>query len=325
MRAARQRSVSPAAVRKVALLIVIAYGLLVVSGGAVRLTGSGLGCPDWPSCFQHRLTATLSFHPMVEDVNRFVTVVVSVLSIVACAMALLRSPRRRDISIPALRVVAGLVAQIVLGGIVVLTKLNPYLVAFHFVLTLAVLAIAIVFYHRAGVPDEAATADVKPLVASDLRWLTRVLIGALAVMTAIGTMVTGSGPHAGGKGAKRVPIAFHSMAEVHSSIGWLILGLAAASVFAFHHAEAPERVQRLVRTFFELVVIQGALGYTQYFLHDSPVVVEFHLAGVTLLWVTVIGLYLSLHEHPLNAVPPDVPAGEPLTAEALTQTPASVR
>ncbi len=302
--------------------MVIAYALLVVTGGAVRLTGSGLGCPDWPSCYQHRLVAALSFHPLVEDINRFATIAVSVLSIAACVIAFLRSPRRKDISIPAIGILVGLVAQIVLGGLVVLTKLNPYLVALHFLLTLAVLGVAIAFYHRAGVADSAASSAPVPLVASDLRWLVLVMIGSLAVMTTLGTLVTGSGPHAGGPGARRIPIAFHSIAEVHSSIGWLILGLAGASVFAFHHAQAPERVQRLVRGYFELVVVQGALGYTQYFLHDSPAVVEFHLAGVAALWITAIGLYLSLHEHPVNVDAAPSSGTEPQQEPLLTPAPA---
>jgi cytochrome c oxidase assembly protein subunit 15 len=324
MRDLRRFSVSPELVRKVALLVVIAYGVLVVTGGAVRLTGSGLGCPDWPSCYQHRLVAALSFHPLVENVNRFVTIGVSILSIAACGFALLRSPRRKDISIPAIGIMGGLAAQIVLGGLVVLTSLNPYLVALHFLLTIAVLGVAIAFYHRSRIPDSAASSAPQPLVASDLRWLVLVIIGSLAVMSTLGTLVTGAGPHAGGPGAKRIPIAFHSIAEVHSSIGWLILGLAGGSVFAFHHARAPERVQRLVRGYFELVVVQGALGYTQYFLHDSPVVVEFHLAGATVLWITAIGLYLSLHEHPVSTGAAAASDGESQREPLLSPAPASV-
>lgn len=294
----RRLSVSPGAVRTVALIALIACALLVVTGGAVRLTGSGLGCPDWPSCYQHRLTAAVSFHPLIEFINRLCVDLVVVVSIVACAMAFLRSPFRRDITVPAIGLVVGLVAQSVLGGLVVLFKLNPYLVGLHFLLTLAVLAVAIAMYHRARIPEEAAASAPVPLVSADLRWLVRLLVAVLAIVSLAGTTTTGTGPHAGGRGAKRIPIAFHSAAELHSSLAWLLLGVTMASLFAFHHAKAPQQVQRRARLFFELVVVQGALGYTQYFLHDSPVVVEFHLAGVTALWITVIGLYLSLHAHP---------------------------
>lgn len=298
----RSLRATPRTVRGVALASVVAYGLLVLSGGAVRLTGSGLGCPDWPSCYQHGFVAAASFHPMVEDMNRFFTGAVSILSLVALLAAFVRAPRRRDILVPAAGLVVGLAAQIVLGGIVVLTKLNPYLVALHFLLTLVVLVDAIVFFHRAALSDEAAERRPLPLVDPDLRWLTRVLAGTLVVVSAAGTVVSGSGPHAGAPGTKRIPIAFRDIAELHSSLAWLLLGLSFASLFAFHHAKAPDRVQRRLRTFFELVIVQGALGYTQYFLHDAGVVVEIHLAGVTSLWTALVFLYLSLDEHPVLSV-----------------------
>jgi cytochrome c oxidase assembly protein subunit 15 len=327
VQAVRRVSVSAGVVRKVALASVVLYALLVLTGGAVRLTGSGLGCPDWPSCYQHRLLAAVSFHPMVEDLNRGFTAAVSVVSIVALLVALLRRPHRRDISWPAFGLVVGLVAQIVLGGLVVLFKLNPYLVALHFVLTIAVLADAIWMYHRAGIPDVAATGPAEPVVSRDLRWMVRLLLGVLGIVTCAGTIVTGAGPHAGGPGAKRVPVAFRDIAELHSSLAWLLLGLVAASLFAFHQAKAPERVQRRARTMFELVVIQGALGYTQYFLHDASYVVELHLAGVTMLWIGAIGLYLSLHEHGVRTpAVPDLGRGGPPGAQLDTElvTPAPV-
>ena len=293
----RRFSVSPNVVRAVGLTTVVSYALLVLTGGAVRLTGSGLGCPDWPSCYQHRFVAAVSFHPMIEDLNRFFTVTVSIVSVAALLVALFRSPRRQDITWPAAGLVVGLVAQIILGGLVVLFKLNPYLVALHFVLTIVVLADAIAMYHRAGIPDEAAMRPVTAVVGRELRLLVGVLIVVLSTVTMAGTVVTGSGPHAGSPGTSRIPIEFRAAAEFHSSIAWMLLGLVAASVLAFKYANAPDRVQRRVRTLFELVVVQGALGYTQYFLHDAAVVVEIHLAGVTMLWIVLIGLYLSLHEH----------------------------
>lgn len=294
-----------------ALAAVVCYALLVVTGGAVRLTGSGLGCPDWPSCYQHRLIAQLSLHPMIEDVNRFVTVAVSVVSVVAFLAAVFRVPRRRDLVVLSGGLVAGLLAQIVLGGLVVLFKLNPYLVSLHFLLTILVLANAIVLYHRSGV-DDARCARTEALVGRDLVWLGRLLLGTLAVLSTIGTIVSGSGPHAGapstpGAPIKRIPIAFRDIAEVHVDVALFLIGLTLAALFAFHHAKAPERIQHRARLMLELEFVQGVLGYTQYFLHDSPVVVEFHLAGVTALWVAAVGFYLSLHDHP----PAPAPAEEP--------------
>lgn len=273
---------------------VICFALLVLSGGAVRLTGSGLGCPDWPSCYQHHLTAVDSFHPIVEFANRLVSVAVTVLSAMALVVTARRAPPRRDLTLLGAGLVGGIVAQIVLGGLVVLFKLNPYLVALHFSLTIVILADAVMLYHLSASPPTFAI----PLVGRDLVRLARLQLRTLGVLTIVGTMVTGAGPHAGGVGAKRVPIAFRDIAEVHSTLALFLIGVTLASQFAFHHAKAPETVLRRGRLFLEIMVVQGALGYLQYFLHDAALVVEFHLTGATLLWICGLAFYLSLHEHP---------------------------
>ena len=296
---------SPATVRKVALASVICYALLVVSGGAVRLTGSGLGCPDWPSCFQHHLTAVSSFHPIVEFANRLVSVAVTLVSLAALVVAALRTPARRDLTLLAAGLAAGIAAQIVLGGLVVLFKLNPYLVALHFVLTIVILANAIVLYHLSG----SHATRAQPVVGRDLVLLARLQLSTLTLLTIIGTVVTGAGPHAGGAGAKRIAVAFRDIAEVHSTVALFLIGLTLASQFAFHHTDAPQVVLRRGRLFLEVMALQGALGYLQYFLHDATLVVEFHLAGATALWITGIGFFLSLYRHPAQAIVNAPPSG----------------
>ncbi len=289
----RRFRVSPVAFERIALVAVGCYALLVVTGGAVRLTGSGLGCPDWPSCYAHQVTAQASFHPVVEFSNRIVGVVVTIVSFGAFGAALRRAPVRRDLVWLASGLVAGILAQIVLGGLVVLFKLNPYLVALHFLLTLVVLADAMVLHHRAKHPATPAVA----LLGSDLVWLSRLLFATLALLVTIGTVVTGAGPHAGGPGAKRIDIAFRDIAELHSTVALFLIGATLATLFALHHARAPEAVQRRARIMLEVMALQGVLGYTQYFLHDAAVVVEFHLAGATALWCAMTYYYLGLHRH----------------------------
>ncbi|MGB9111488.1 MAG: COX15/CtaA family protein [Acidimicrobiales bacterium] len=284
----------PRTVRALALASVVCYALLVLTGGAVRLTGSGLGCADWPECFQGHLVASASFHPLVEFTNRVVTIAVSVVTVIAFLSAVALRPRRRDLVGLGGALIAGLIAQIILGGIVVLTKLNPYLVALHFVLTLVVLAAALVMYHLARTYE----THREPLVRSDVVWLARLVVGTLCVLILAGTIVTGAGPHAGGKGAKRIPIAFRDIAELHSTIALFLIGCTLASLFALHVAKAPARTQRVARTMLEVLFIQGTLGYTQYFLHDASVVIEFHLAGATAAWIAAVTFYLSLHRHP---------------------------
>ena len=299
-----------------ALASVIAYGLLIVSGGSVRLTGSGLGCPDWPSCYQHHLTAVSSFHPMVEFVNRLGSAAVTVLSFVALAVTALRDPRRRDLTWLGAGLVGGIVAEIVIGGLVVLFKLNPYLVAVHFLLALVVLADAVALYHLSG----SEPTPPEPVVSEDLTRLARLQMRTLTLVIIVGTMVTGSGPHAGGPGAKRIPIALRDIAVLHSTLALFLIGLTLASQFAFHNARAPEAVIRRGRWLLEIMVLQGVLGYTQYFLHDAAWVVEMHLAGLTCLWVAGLGFYLSLHRHPV-AVAFDEHVFEPVSGVRVASAP----
>lgn len=286
--------VSPARFRQLALAAALCYGALVVTGGAVRLTGSGLGCADWPNCSAGHLLAQASFHPLVEDVNRIISVAITVLTAVVFLAALRRAPARRDLTILAGGLVVGFFGQVVLGGLVVLFKLNPYLVALHFLLTLAILGDALVLHHLAGEPATRAEPRVEP----SLVWLARVLLATTCLVVTIGTVVTGAGPHAGGQGAKRIAISFQSIAQLHSDVALFLIGLTLATLFALHVARSPAPVQRGARTMLEVMALQGSLGYTQYFLHDAAAVVELHLVGATCVFSAVVLFYLSLHRHP---------------------------
>jgi cytochrome c oxidase assembly protein subunit 15 len=293
--------------QRIFILVAVAaagcYALLVLTGGAVRLTGSGLGCPDWPSCYQHQFTSALSYHPLIEFGNRCITAAVSVISILAYFFALCLRERRRDLTWLSFGLVLGLIAQIVLGGIVVLTKLNPYLVSLHFVLTFVVLADALILAFRAIYGPRGSSFVLDPA----LIWLYRLLLGVLTLLVSIGSVVSGSGPHAGAPGTRRIPIAFHDIAELHADVALFLIGLTLASLFAIHYAKPPFAIERRARRLFELMALQGVLGYTQYFLHDSAIVVEFHLAGVTTLWCAMIWFYLHLRapqrtdEHSVDA------------------------
>ncbi len=303
--------VSPSQLDRIATALVVSYALLVVTGGAVRLTGSGLGCADWPNCSRGDLIASASFHPLVEFSNRCVTIAVSVVSIVAFLAALRRSPRRRDLVLLGTGVLAGLAAQVVLGGLVVLFKLNPYLVALHFVLTLAVLAVAIALRHR----NRHGSGRAQALVPRELIWLGRVQLGALSVLVLAGTMVTGAGPHAGGPGAKRIGVSFRDIAELHADLALFLIGMSLATLFALHLGRAPAAVQRRARFFLEMLAVQGLLGYSQYFLHDAAGIVELHLTGVTLLWCVMVAHYLALYAHPVEKrATPLAPAPAPSAA-----------
>ena len=313
----------PMSFRRLVLAATTCYALLVVTGGGVRLSDSGLGCLDWPTCSKSSVTPALSFHPLVEFSNRMVTVAVTVLSIVTFLAALAPKVRRRDTTWLAGGLIGGIAGQIVIGGVVVLTKLNPYWVALHFVLTLVVVADGIVLYQRVRDGDGAR----QPLVDRDLLWLGRLLVVTISALVLAGTMVSGSGPHAGGPNAIRVPIAFRDMAELHADIALFLIGLTLATLFALHVGKAPAAVQRRGRLVLEVLFLQGAIGYSQYFLHDNALLVEFHLAGATTAWTAIVLFYLGLHRRlpAVVAIETASPDLRPSSSPFVVDLPASSR
>jgi cytochrome c oxidase assembly protein subunit 15 len=244
--------------------------------------------------------AALSFHPLVEFANRVFTTVVVVAVVAAVLGAWIRSPRRMDLFWLASGLVAGVVAQIVLGGLTVLYHLAPPLVMAHFMLSLLVLADAVVLHHRAGQSAERPVA----LVGRDLIWLGRLTVAVTAAVIAVGTAVTGSGPHSGSIGTPRLHISFHSVAEVHASLVMLLIGLVLATIFALRQVQAPPWVQRRAAWMLGIMVAQAAIGYTQYFTRVPALLVGFHVAGATALWIAVLAYYLGLFARPAAPAEP---------------------
>lgn len=284
----------------------MALAIIILSGAAVRLTGSGLGCPDWPSCYQHQLTATWSFHPLVEFGNRLVIAAVSVLVMAVALGSILRRPFRSDLCWLSFGLVGGVLGQAVLGGIVVLFKLAPGLVMAHFVLSILVLADAVVLFRRSGEQRVPAT----PMVGRQLVAAGRLMLAMLAVVIVAGTATTGTGPHAGNAGAKRLPFAFHSVAELHATLAVALIGLTVGIVIAAHQEGTPASIQRRARLLISVMAAQGAIGYTQYFLRVPAGVVEVHILGVTVLWIVAQHFYLGLFHRPaLEAM--EGPSGSP--------------
>lgn len=293
---ARLRSLrlSPAAYRRLTALTVVALALIILTGAAVRLSGSGLGCPDWPSCTGRSVVAPLSFHPMVEFVNRLITVVVTVAMVAAVAGALVRRPFRADLVRLSAWLVAGVVAQIVLGGLTVLYKLAPPLVMAHFMLSIVLLGIAVVLHRRAG---EAPTR-ARPMVGTHLLWLSRLVVAGAAFVLTAGTAAAGAGPLSGSPHTERLPFRFEAAAEFHATSAVLLIGLTLGLVVAAHQRGTPPGIQRRARALFLVMVAQGVIGYTQYFLRVPAGLVELHIAGATLLWMAVLWFHLGLFVRP---------------------------
>ena len=286
---------SPTAFGRLALVTTVALALTIVTGAAVRLTGSGLGCPDWPTCAGHQVVAAWSFHPMVEFTNRLIVAAVSVLVVVTALASLARSPFRRDLAWLSFALIAGVVGQIVLGGLTVLFKLAPPLVMAHFLLSLVILADALVLLHRAGRPYTPSVAMVSGAVVR----LGQLILVTTTAVIGLGTAVTGSGPHSGDLGAKRLAIKFSAMAEIHATAVMFLIGLTLAALFAFHQGRAPESTQARGRVLLYLMVGQAVLGYTQYFTRVPAVLVAIHVAGATAVFVGAVRLYLGMYSNPL--------------------------
>jgi cytochrome c oxidase assembly protein subunit 15 len=309
MRAVR---LSPRAYERLTLIAVVAVAFIIITGGAVRLTGSGLGCPDWPTCARGHVVAALSYHQMVEFVNRVVTAVVSIVVILAVLGSMVRAPRRRDLTVLSWGLVAGVVAQIVLGGLTVLAKLAPPFVMGHFLLSMALLADAVVLHHRAAHAPGAA----RRIVDRDLVRLGRLLVSMTALTVVLGTVVTSSGPHGGDPKARRFDLSLHRVTQVHGTAAMLLVALVGGTIVLLRVNRAPARVQRRALLVLEALAAQVAVGYAQYFTGVPALLVGVHIAGAAGLWVTALQYHLALTERvPLDDVLPSIDARPPVLAE----------
>jgi cytochrome c oxidase assembly protein subunit 15 len=274
----------------VTLAAVAFLAVIVVTGATVRLTGSGLGCTDWPACTRGHLAPTqIDGAPaMIEFLNRLVTGIVSAAVIVAVLGSLVRQPRRRDLTLLSWGLVAGVVAQIVLGGMVVLFDLSPRLVMGHFVLSMLIVWNAVVLHHRAGRPD----GRVVPIVSDTVRTLVRMLVGAAALVVLTGTVVTASGPHAGDDQAQRLDFVVRDVARIHSVAVLLLLAMLLVTLRELWRERAPAAVRDAGTVLLVAVVAQGAVGYTQYFTGVPALLVGVHIVGALAVWIAAIRLNL---------------------------------
>jgi cytochrome c oxidase assembly protein subunit 15 len=290
-------------VSRLSLANLVANGLIVVTGGAVRLTGSGLGCPTWPRCTSQSFVATpeLAAHGVIEFGNRLLTFVLAIVAI-ATVVAVWRSARR-DLRPLAVAVFLGIPAQALLGGVTVLTGLNPWTVAAHFLLSMVIVALATVLWLRSREPGVG-----QPL----LRRPMELLVAGIAVVTAavlvLGTIVTGSGPHSGDVDAEGVPTGDRMgfdpelMSQLHADAVFLLLGLTVALLVALYATEAPGRVRRAARDLLIVQLAQGVIGYVQY-ATDLPIaLVLAHMLGAVLITAYTARLVWSVR-GPVSEVP----------------------
>jgi cytochrome c oxidase assembly protein subunit 15 len=283
-------AISPELYKRVTVVAVAALSVIVLTGAAVRLTGSGLGCPDWPKCYG-RTIPPLQFHTVVEFGNRMITGLVGVIVIAAAGLAFLRRPYRRHLAILGVLLPLGVVGQAVLGGLVVRYDLNPWLVMSHFLLSMLLLdasfALAWCAAHEPGwrelSRDRLGTWAIRALVP----------FGQLTVL--LGTMATGAGPHAGehaGQLVKRFTFEGRDtlawMVERHGAIA-AAFGIAAVAVwFIDRRPSGNRRAQRPLTVLCLLLLTQGVLGFIQYRLHVPAGMVWVHVTLATASWLATL-------------------------------------
>ncbi len=274
--------ISPRSYRRVTLVALLLLSAIIVSGGAVRITGSGLGCPDWPTCQDGHVVASFTAstgHRTIENVNRLVTGLVSVAVIVAVLGSLVRTPRRRDLTWLSLGLVGGVIAQIVLGGITVLSHLHPVAVQSHFLLSLIIVVCAVTLHRRAGI--ESVQRPL--LVPQRVRDLSRLALGLLVAAIVAGTVMTGTGPHAGSSRGDDPPRRFaydpRSVARVHGILVEVFTAVLLTTLVLAWRRGAPQSVLRRGSVVVAVAVAQSVLGYTQYFTGVPAVLVGLHILG----------------------------------------------
>ncbi len=305
--------------RLVTLLALVALSVIIVSGAAVRLTGSGLGCTDWPTCTEDQLHAPLEYHAMIEFLNRLFTGVVSVSVMLAVLGSFRVRPRRRDLTWWSLGLVAGVLGQIVLGGMVVLFHLNPWLVLNHFLLSMVLVWNAVVLHHRAGTEP----GPRRPRMGADAVRLSRLMVGAALLTIVTGTLVTGSGPHSGshdGDPIERLPFSVFEIVRFHGAS--MVLFLLVTLALGWRLRDRPDApadpdlaaARRDLVVVLVVLVAQAAIGYTQYFTGVPVLLVGIHIAGATAVWIAVLRFHLRRFT-PVHAEAPAMVAKTPVTAD----------
>ena len=270
-------------------LLLFLQSALVVTGGAVRVTGSGLGCPTWPECVPGSYLpvegqAEGALHAWIEFGNRLLTFAL-LFAAVATFIAVFRS-RRRDLRFLASTQVLGILGQGVLGGITVLTDLNPLAVASHYLLSIALIAAATSLHSRRH-HAQVRTSSTQVRISR----ISSLHVSLAFIVLAIGTLVTGTGPHAGDLDAPRLDFAITTITRFHSAAVWILM---ICTVVFYLSPDLRYETKRWLKIFFSLALLQGGFGYLQYFLGVPEGLVVMHLIGSVLVWISAWRIRLSV-------------------------------
>ncbi|HSV67190.1 MAG TPA: COX15/CtaA family protein [Mycobacteriales bacterium] len=293
---------SPTTLRRLTLATLVANVGIVVTGGAVRLTGSGLGCPTWPRCTDDSYVPSraLAGHGLIEFGNRTLTSVLVAVTLATLAATLLAVPRRLPLVRLAVVAFLGIPAQIVLGGVTVLTDLNPWVVMLHFLLSAALIAVSLVLWQRAREPSDAPASS--PVVRRELVLAGRLVVALAGATLVLGAVVTGSGPHAGDAAAPRTGLDPGLVSQVHADVVMLLIGLSIGVWVGLRASRAPAAAVRAAGLLVAVEAAQGLVGFTQYFTKLPALLVGLHMLGACLVWVGAIRMLLATRARAATAV-----------------------
>ena len=311
-------AVSTTAVRRLTLASLVANVVIVVTGGAVRLTGSGLGCPTWPRCTDdsYVTTAEMGVHGVIEYGNRMLGIIVGVVAVATvAAIAVSRDlgPRRGALLRPALWMLGLVVLQGLIGGLSVRVHLDPWVVAAHFLLSMVLLAIGYALWRRAA--RRAPVTVPAPLPA-----LARLLAAVSFAVLAIGTVVTGSGPHSGDPQAGRTGLDPGTVSQLHADAVFLLIGLSVALWFALRAVGAARPAVRAAAVLILVELAQGVVGFVQYAAGLPVLAVGLHMLGSCLVWLATLAVLWSLApgKRSTKADPDRAAAGQSVDAAGST-------
>lgn len=293
--------ISPQRYRHFAAFALLCVAAIIVTGAAVRVTGSGLGCPTWPNCEKGSLvpTGASDGHAVIEFVNRVFTGLIAIATIGAVLAAWYRTPKRTDLLKWSALVAAFIPVQAIVGGITVKVKLNPAAVATHFLLSIPIAGAALVLWRRAGFDrsedvERARTSLTGPTKPGTVVLLSRAIVAFTFLVLVAGTGVTGTGPHGGDPDVKRFGFSALAAVRVHGVLVWMLLLLVV--IFAIvTRSEGNPSLRTGITRLLALILVQGAVGYLQWWNGIPAGLVLLHVATAVVVWLAAVDLAWRIH------------------------------
>ena len=295
---------SPRVLRWAATSALVVSILIIFTGGVVRVTGSGLGCPTWPSCNPDSLapTGVMGIHGIIEFANRVFSAFMAVPVAWVIIAARLQKPRERSLTRLAWSQFWLVVANAIAGGITVLTGLNPWVVSLHFVMAIALLSTTTLTWHRVHERVQVTPPPARP----SARRLSWVLVVASLVLIMVGTLVSGSGPHSGDSAeVSRMPLDWVAVTIVHGLLGTATLVLAIVLWVVLRRDPNAVLARRRVVIFVAVVIAQGAIGVIQALDSLPALLVAIHLLGAAIVWAGVLRVLLEVNPTLFRGIPRD--------------------